>query len=85
MSDFIVESDEDEEEKDARLALKRWLGKCKAIIVLDLNQERDTPEEQEVILGRKKTPEEAIWLTPKFEGMFNFADLRYLTYTACSI
>ena len=69
MSDFIVESDEDEEEKDARLAVKRRLGKRKATIVLDSDEEMDTPEEQEVIFGRKKkmpVSEEAIRLMPKF-------------------
>jgi hypothetical protein len=69
MSDFIVESDEDEEEKDTRLALKRRLGKRKAIIVLDSDEEMDTPEEQEVVFGRKKkmpVSEEAIRLMPKF-------------------
>ena len=68
MSDFIVKSDE-EEEKDARLALKRRLGKRKATIVLDSDEEMDTPEEQEVIFGRKKkmpVSEEAIRLMPKF-------------------
>ena len=69
MSDFIVESDEDEEEKDARLAVKRRLGKRKATIVLDSDEEMDTPEEQEVIFGRKKkmpVSEEAIRLMPRF-------------------
>ena len=68
MGDFIVESDEDEEEKEACLALKRRLGKRKATIVLDSDEEMDTPEEQEVIFGRKKMPvsEEAIRLMPKF-------------------
>ena len=58
-------SDEDEEEKDARLALKRRLGKRKAILDSD---EIDTPEEQKVIFGHKKTipvSEEAIRLMPK--------------------
>ena len=42
MSDFVVESDK---EKDARLALKRRLGKSKAAIMLDSDEEMNTPEE----------------------------------------
>lgn len=57
MTDFIVESDEDEEEKDVRRALKRRLGKRKSFIVLDSDEEMaDTPEEKEVIFGAKKVP-----------------------------
>ncbi|KAF4616900.1 hypothetical protein D9613_008762 [Agrocybe pediades] len=56
MSDFIVESDEDEEEKDARRAFKRRLGKGKmrANVILDSDDELDTPEEKEVIFGVPK-------------------------------
>ena len=42
MSDFVVESDK---EKDARLALKRRLWKSKAAIMLDSDEEMNTPEE----------------------------------------
>jgi len=46
MSDFIVRSDEDEEEKDARHALKKRVGKNRAHLILDSDNERDTPEEK---------------------------------------
>ncbi|ESK90272.1 snf2 superfamily protein [Moniliophthora roreri MCA 2997] len=67
LSDFIVQSDEDEEEKDARRALKKRLGKRKAkeVIVIDSSDEED---EVEVIHGRKKLPTspEAIKNMPRF-------------------
>lgn len=69
MSDFIVGSDEDEEEKDARRALKKRLGKKRAHVILDSDEEGDTPEEKEVIFGvRKKTTlsKAAIKLMPRF-------------------
>lgn len=57
ISDFIVESDEDEEEKDARRELKKRLGKKKAFVVLDSDEEmEDTPEESEVLFGARKPP-----------------------------
>ncbi|KAJ6631188.1 SNF2 family N-terminal domain-containing protein [Mycena sp. CBHHK59/15] len=67
MSDFIVESDEDEEEKDARRILKKRVGKRRAIIV-DSDDEIDTPEEHEVLLGapKKNLSKEAIKLMPRF-------------------
>lgn len=69
MSDFIVGSDEDEEEKDARRALKKRFGKKRAHVILDSDDERDTPEEKEVIFGvRKKVAisKAAIKLMPRF-------------------
>ncbi|KDR76486.1 hypothetical protein GALMADRAFT_246858 [Galerina marginata CBS 339.88] len=68
MSDFIVESDEDEEEKDARRALKKRLGKKRATIILDSDDEPETPEEKEVIFGvRKKVPaKEKVKLMSRF-------------------
>lgn len=68
-SDFIVHSDEDEEEKDTRRALKKRLGKKRMHIVVDSDDEIETPEEKEVIFGvRKKVrlSEEAIKLLPRF-------------------
>ncbi|KAG5342645.1 hypothetical protein C0989_010613 [Termitomyces sp. Mn162] len=63
MSDFIVEDDEDEEENAWRM---KRLGKRKALIVLDSDDE-ETPEEKEVIFGRRITrTAEAIKLTSKF-------------------
>jgi hypothetical protein len=54
MSDFIVDSDEDEEEKDARKVMKeRRLGKRRANVILDSDDEMDTPEDKEVLMGRK--------------------------------
>lgn len=73
MSDFIVHSDEDEEEKNARRDFKKRLGKRKAIVVLDPDDEiedLDTPEEKEVMFGMKKKDAamstEAIKLMPRF-------------------
>jgi hypothetical protein len=68
MSDFIVQSDEDEEEKDARRKLKKQLGKRKAIIVdSDDDIEEDSPEEREIIFGKKiAVSKEAIKLMPRF-------------------
>ena len=69
MSDFIVGSDEDEEEKDARRALKKRVGKKRAHVILDSDDERDTPEEKEIIFGvRKKVAisKAAIKLMPRF-------------------
>jgi len=69
MSDFIVESDEDEEEKDARRALKKRLGKKRANVIFDSDDEPDTPEEKEVLFGvrkRKDISPEALKLMPRF-------------------
>ncbi|KAG6905532.1 hypothetical protein DXG01_002192 [Tephrocybe rancida] len=52
MSDFIVKDDENEEEKDACLFLKKRLGKRKATVILDSDDE-ETPEEREVLFGQK--------------------------------
>lgn len=58
LSDFIVASDEDEEEKDARRALKKRLGKKRAQVIVDSDDEPESPEEKEVLFGtRKKTPD----------------------------
>lgn len=66
MSDFIVNSDEDEEEKDARQQLKKALGKRKAFVVLDSDEEGD--EVVQVVFGRKKKSSTSgqIKLMPKF-------------------
>lgn len=65
MSDFIVDSDEDEEEKDARQQSKKALGKRKAFVVLDSDEEGD---EEQVVFGRKKKNPTSgqIKLMPKF-------------------
>ncbi len=51
MSDFIVQSDEDEEAKDARRSMKKHLGKRRVNVVFDSDDEVDTPEEKEVLFG----------------------------------
>ncbi|KAF8828141.1 hypothetical protein HHX47_DHR4000954 [Lentinula edodes] len=68
MSDFIVESDDDEEEREVRKALKKCLGKRKARVILDSDEE-ESDEEKEVIFGKsnvKKLSPEAIKLLPRF-------------------
>ena len=68
MSDFIVEDGEDEEEKDVRRMSKKRLGKQKANVVSDSDEEmEDSPEENQVLYGRK-VPLSAgkIELMPKF-------------------
>lgn len=65
LSDFIVDSDEDEEEEDTRQQLKKALGKRKAFIVLDSDDEGD--EVEQVVFGRKKNSMSGqIKLMPKF-------------------
>ncbi|KAK0480890.1 SNF2 family N-terminal domain-containing protein [Armillaria novae-zelandiae] len=66
LSDFIVDSDKDEEEKDARQQLKKALGKRKAFVVLDSDEEGDKVEQ--VVFGRKKKNPMSgqIKLMPKF-------------------
>jgi hypothetical protein len=74
MADFIVDDDEDDEEyMDNKKAQKTaGLGRRKAQIILDSDDEVDeTPEEKEAVFGRKKkvdenlTPEQ-VKLLPKF-------------------
>ncbi|KAJ3868041.1 SNF2 superfamily protein [Lentinula novae-zelandiae] len=68
MSDFIVECDDDEEEQEVRKALKKCLGKPKARVILDSDEE-ESDEEKEVIFGKsniKKLSPEAIKLLPRF-------------------
>ncbi|KAI0938712.1 hypothetical protein AcV5_000330 [Taiwanofungus camphoratus] len=65
LSDFIVESGEDEEEKDARRALKKRLGKRRAIVLSDNEMDFD----DDVICGANPDvyiPPEQIKLMPKF-------------------
>ncbi|KAJ7696132.1 SNF2 superfamily protein [Mycena olivaceomarginata] len=68
MSDFIVESDEDEEEKDARLAVKKR-GKRRAITrIVDSDDEmEEVPEEKEIVFGKKPRLSKAeIKVMPRF-------------------
>ncbi|EMD34880.1 hypothetical protein CERSUDRAFT_86316 [Gelatoporia subvermispora B] len=68
MSDFIVESDEDEEEKDARRAHRKRLGKRRAAMVLDSDEEMEYDDD--VICGTKPAPIDVpmadIKMMPKF-------------------
>ncbi|KAJ3796224.1 SNF2 family N-terminal domain-containing protein [Lentinula aff. detonsa] len=67
--DFIVQSDEDEEEKDARKEPKKYLGRPKTMVILDSDEEVTDDEENEVIVGRNnatKLSPEAIKLLPRF-------------------
>jgi len=70
MSDFIVQSDEDEEEKDVRRSLKNRLGKRRAIVIESEDEIEVTPQEREVIFGAKKrqglVSGEQIKLMPRF-------------------
>ncbi|KAF7350506.1 putative ATP-dependent helicase C23E6.02 [Mycena venus] len=70
MSDFIVESDEDEEEKDARLVMKnKRLGKRRAIkTIVDSDDEIvEAPEEREILFGKKPRLSKAeVKLMPRF-------------------
>ncbi|PPQ65989.1 hypothetical protein CVT26_010649 [Gymnopilus dilepis] len=65
LSDFIVQSDEEEEEKDARRAMNKRQGKKRAHIIIDSDDEPDTPEEKEVIFGvpRKVPTKEKMVMT----------------------
>jgi hypothetical protein len=65
MSDFIVQSDEDEEEKNGRLKIKKRLGKRRAIVV----DSEDEDCEEDVIFGAKpdkSVPKDEIKLMPRF-------------------
>lgn len=71
LSDFIVGSDEDEEEKDARRSMKKRLGKSRAITTIvdsdDEDEDEDAPEEKEVLFGAKpRLSKAAIKLMPRF-------------------
>ena len=69
MDGFIVRSDEDKEEKDARHALKKRVGKNRAHLILDSDNERDTSQEKDIFFGvRKKVTisKAAIKLMPRF-------------------
>ncbi|KAF7349219.1 putative ATP-dependent helicase C23E6.02 [Mycena sanguinolenta] len=67
LSDFIVESNEDEEEKDARRKMKR-LGKWRRITIVDSDDEmEEAPEETEVLFGRRPRLSKAeVKLMPRF-------------------
>ncbi|KAJ7637082.1 SNF2 family N-terminal domain-containing protein [Roridomyces roridus] len=70
LEDFIVQSDEDEEEKDAVRNSKKRLGKRRATTIVDSDDEieEDLPEEKEILFGarNKKLSKEAIKMMPKF-------------------
>ncbi|KAF9465092.1 SNF2 family N-terminal domain-containing protein [Collybia nuda] len=56
IKDFIVQSDEDEEEKDAHRNLRKRLGKRRAIVIDSDDEIEDSPEDKEVLFGVKKAP-----------------------------
>jgi len=66
MSDFIVESDKDEDEKDARRAIKQRLRKKRVNIVIDSDD--DTPEGKAVLFGMREEEmsPETVKLLPRF-------------------
>jgi len=72
MSHFIVESDENEEEKDARRAQnarRKLKGKSKATVIIDSDDEEDPQEVKEVLLGKKTKAQleaEAMSRMPRF-------------------
>ncbi|KAJ3900622.1 SNF2 family N-terminal domain-containing protein [Lentinula edodes] len=85
MSDFIVESDDDEEEQEVRKALKKCLGKRKARVILDSDEE-ESDEEKEVIFGKsnvKKLSPEAIKLLPRFLPSTKMKILVISQWTSC--
>jgi hypothetical protein len=68
MEDFIVHSDEDEAEKDARRAEKR-LGKKRAIAKIESDDEMESGDDREVIYGKKARVsilKEQVELLPRF-------------------
>jgi len=68
MDDFIVNTDEDEDEEYTPKGAKKALGKRKAFVILDSDEEDIAEEEKEVLFGRKKknVSPEAIKLMPRF-------------------
>jgi hypothetical protein len=68
MEDFIVHSDEDEAEKDARRAEKR-LGKKRVIAKIESDDEMESGDDREVIYGKKARVsilKEQVELLPRF-------------------
>lgn len=70
MEDFIVHSDEDEEEKDARRAQRKRKGKKRAVMTIDSDYESDSGREDDnVIYGKKarvSLPKEQVKMLPRF-------------------
>lgn len=69
MEDFIVQSDEDESEKDARRTERKRLGKKKAVVIDSEDEVESGGEDNEVIYGKKATPpisQEEIKMLPRF-------------------
>jgi len=72
MSDFIVQSDEDEEEKDTRreLKLKQKSTNPGKAAILDSDEELDLPDFHDVVFGRPKPkediPPEVLKTMPRF-------------------
>jgi hypothetical protein len=69
MEDFIVHSDEDEADKDARRAEKKRLGKKKAVAKIESDDEMDSGDDGDVVYGKKakvSIPKEQVALLPRF-------------------
>ena len=69
MEDFIVHSDEDEADKDARRAEKKRSGKKRAAAKVESDYETDSGEDCNVIYGKKtrvSMPEEQVEMLPRF-------------------
>lgn len=69
MEDFIVHSDEDEDDKDARRAEKKRLGKKKVVAKIESDDEMESEDDREVIYGKKarvSIPNEPVELLPRF-------------------
>lgn len=69
MEDFIVRSDEDEAEKDARRAEKKRLGKKRAVAKIESDNDMEGEGDHEVIYGKKARVsilQEQVELLPRF-------------------
>jgi len=69
MEDFIVHSDEDEADKDARRAEKKRLGKKRAATKVESNYDTDSGEDFDVVYGKKtrvSMPKEQVEMLPRF-------------------
>jgi len=86
MEDFIVHSDEDEADKDARRAEKKRLGKKKAVAKIESDDEMDSGDDGDVVYGKKAKvsfPKEQVALLPRFLPSTKMkANILYILYIA---
>ncbi|KAG5653742.1 hypothetical protein H0H81_010999, partial [Sphagnurus paluster] len=68
LSDFIAEDDEDEEQTDTRRKRVKRLGKRRANVIIDSEDEiEESPEQEEILFGKKvRMSPEASKLMPRF-------------------